>query len=167
MVEDTEGDWFAVVDAAQDPKLRGLIEKSSKWVCLFAGDVPDVLAAAAPHLVKLVPGEPLFEAWKTDGQGKNWGIMCRSHRPLEILRKHFRRFLQVKMPDGTVGLFRFYDPRVFNTYMRAATPEERGPWFEGIGLFSVEDADSKATHSYVLAGGQLLDNGRPVAVVAA
>lgn len=164
---ETEGDWFAVVDAARDPRLRGLIEQSSKWVCLFAGDVPPVLAAASPHLVKLAPGEPLFEVWKAEGQGKSWGVMLRSDRPLEVLRKHFRQFLQAKMPDGTVVLFRYYDPRVFNAYIRAATPEERAPWFDGVTLFSVEDKDPKAHHGYTLSGGELFDNGKPVAAVAA
>lgn len=159
-----ENDWYAVIDAARDPKLRGLIEQCSSWVCLFAGNVPDVLAAAAPHLVKLVPGEPLFEAWKTDGRGQNWGIMCRSPRPIDVLRRHFRQFLQAKKPDGMVILFRYYDPRVFNVYIRGATPEEQAPWFEGITLYSVEDKD--VTHAYAWRDGGLFDNGKPVVVAA-
>ena len=159
-----DGDWYAVVDAAQDPTLRGLIMQGSSWACLFAGNLPPVLAATAPHLVKLIPGEPLFEAWKTRGQGQNWGIMCRSARPIEVLRRHFRQFLQVRMPDGMVVLFRFYDPRVFNTYIRAATPEEQMPWFEGIGVYTVEDKDG--AHGYAWQDGQLLDNGKPVRMAA-
>ncbi len=159
-----EGDWYAVVDAAQDPTLRGLIMQGSAWVCLLAGDVPPVLAAAAPHLVKLIPGEPLFEAWKMRGQGQNWGIMCQSVRSIEVMRKHFRQFLQAKMPDGMVVLFRFYDPRVFNTYIRNATPEEQMPWFEGIGVYTVEDKDG--AHGYAWQDGRLTDNGKPVMVAA-
>lgn len=161
------GQWYAVVDAAQDPRLRGLIARSSSWVCLFAGNVPEALASASPHLVRLTPGEPLFEAWKTEGRGSNWGIMCLSPQPLEALRRHFRQFLRVKLPDGTVALFRYYDPRVFNTFIRAATPEERAPWFDGILSFSVEDADPGVTHGYSLSGERLLDNGKPVLGVAA
>ncbi len=157
-------DWYAVVDAAQDDKLHGLIKQSSSYVCLFAGKVPDVLAAASPHLVKMVPGEPLFEAWKTEGRGRNWGIMCQSPRPIEVLRRHFRQFLQVKKPDGMMVLFRYFDPRVFNVYVRNATPEEQAPWFEGITLYSVEDKDT--THGYSWGGGRLLDNGKPVTVAA-
>ena len=157
------GDWYAVVDAAQDPKLRGLILRSSSHVCLFAGNVPEVLAAASPHLVKMVPGEPLFEAWKTEGRGCNWGIMCLSQRPIEVLRRHFRQFLQAKKPDGMVVLFRYYDPRVFNVYIRNATPEEQAPWFESISLFSVEDKGETRSYSW---DGRLLDNGKPVTVAA-
>ncbi len=164
MAEGGEGDWFAVVDAASDPKLHGLITASSAWVCLFAGQVPEVLAAASPHLVKLIPGEPLFEAWKAEGRGKNWGVMLRSPRTIEALRRHFRQFLQAKMPDGRVVMFRYFDPRVFNVYIRAATPDEQMPWFEGISLFSVEDKD--VTHAYAWRDGQLFDNNKPVAVAA-
>ena len=158
------GDWYAVVDAAQNPELHGLILQSSSQVCLFSGNVPDVLAAASPHLVKLIAGEPLFEAWKTQGRGQNWGIMCRSPRPIEAMRRHFRQFLQAKMPDGMMVMFRFYDPRVFNTYICAATPQEQMPWFEGISLYSVEDGAT--THGYAWQGGCLTDNGKPVAVPA-
>ncbi len=160
-----QGDWYAVVDAAQNPKLYGLILRASAQVCLLAGNVPEVLAAASPFLVKLIPGEALFEAWKAEGQGKNWGIMCRSTRPIEALRRHFRQFLQAKLPDGSMVMFRFYDPRVFNTYIRSATPQEQMPWFEGIGLYSVEDP--AGAHGYAWQNGQLTDNGKPVQAVSA
>lgn len=157
-----DSDWFAVVDAAQDPNLHTLIMRSRGKVCLFSGKVPPVLAAASPWLVRLRPGEPLLEAWRSEGQGRNWGIMCRSPNTLEQMRRHFRKFLQAMLPDGTTALFRFYDPRVFNTYIRACTPDERRPWFDGLTLFAVEGARPGTLHNYILRDDRLYDADMPV-----
>ena len=160
--DDDPGDWFAVVDTAQDPILHSLVLRARGHTCLFSGNLPPVLAMASPWLVRLRPEEPLLEAWKEGGRGKNWGIMCRSHRTLSDLRKHFRQFLQAQMPDSRIVMFRFYDPRVFNTYIRAATPEERRPWFEGLGLFAVEGETPDILHNYNLRGDILFDADSPV-----
>ena len=88
--------------------------------------------------------------------------MVLSDLPLERLQRHFRRFLQAKLPDGMIVLFRFYAPRVFNTYIRAASPEERGPWFEGVMQFSVEGAGGTAMHHYCLQNGRLYDGTQPI-----
>lgn len=162
MSEDVESDWFAVIDTAQDSKLHGLVTRSRGHVCLFSGHLAPVLAAAAPWLVRLSPDEPLLDAWKSEGRGHNWGIMCRSGRTLGEMRKHFRQFLQAKLPDGRIALFRFYDPRVFNTYIRAATPDERRPWFEALELFAVEGATPETMHNYSLRGEVLYDSDTAV-----
>ena len=88
--------------------------------------------------------------------------MVDSIPPIERLQRHFRRFLQAKLPDGMIVLFRFYDPRVFNTYIRAATPEERAPWFDGVEQFSVEGAGGTATHHYRLLDGGLFDGANRI-----
>lgn len=157
-----DSDWFAVIDTAQDPNLHTLVMRSRGKVCLFSGNVPPVLAAASPWLVRLRPGEPLLETWKSEGRGRNWGIMCRSQASLEQMRKHFRKFLQAMLPDGTVALFRFYDPRVFNTYIRTCTPDERRPWFDQLALFAVEGARPDILHNYTLRGDRLYDADTPI-----
>jgi len=162
MTDNDDSDWFAVIDTAQDPRLHELVTRSQSHVCLFSGQLPPVLAAASPWLVRLRPEEPLLEAWKTEGRGMNWGIMCRSGRTLGEMRKHFRQFLQAKLPDGRIVLFRFYDPRVFNTYIRAAQPEERRPWFEALELFAIEGATPETMHNYTLRGDVLYDAGAAI-----
>ncbi len=157
MTEADDSDWFAVIDAAQDPALHGLVTRSRSHTCLFSGELAPVLAAASPWLVRLRPGEALLENWKTKGRGKNWGIMCRSDRTLPELRKHFRKFLRARLDNGRYALFRFYDPRVFNVYIRAATPEERQPWFEALSLFAIEGAAPDILHNYTLRGNRLFD----------
>jgi Domain of unknown function (DUF4123) len=81
---------------------------------------------------------------------------------MDRLHRHLRRFLQAKLPDGMIVLFRYYDPRVFNTYIRAATPQERAPWFEGVQQFSVESAGGTAMHHYRLVEGGLFDGANRI-----
>lgn len=155
--------WYAVIDCAHDPRLIGLVQSCREHLCLFKGRNldPDMLTAA-PWLVRIDPAEPLLGVWQQHGHGASWGLMVLSDLPIERLQRHFRRFLQAKLPDGMIVLFRFYDPRVFNTYIRAATPEERAPWFDGVEQFSVEGAGGTATHHYRLLDGGLYDGANRI-----
>jgi len=117
-----------------------------------------MLAAASPYLVRIDEDSPLMAAWTDRGAGRNWGILCESAMEFASLRRHFKKFLNARLPDGTVALFRFYDPRVFNTYIRACTADEAAPWFNGVTRYSVEDEDG-TVHEYRLRGGVLFDEG--------
>lgn len=154
----SEARWVALIDCAQDPRLVDLVRSCQGALCLFKGrDLDPRLASGAPWLVPIDPAEPLLATWQQHGHGLSWGLMVLSDLPLAQLQRHFRRFLQAKLPDGTVALFRFYDPRVFNTYIRAAQPDERAPWFEGVAQYSVEGAGGAQMHHYRLDGGRLHD----------
>jgi hypothetical protein len=97
------------------------------------------------------------------GDGRNWGLQFRSALPIDRLRLHFKKFLTARLPGGERILFRFYDPRVFRTYMRAASAEERRPWFEGVSLYSVEGEQPGGRHVFSLIGGRLYDSAKAVA----
>lgn len=158
MSDPAPGDpWFALIDTAQDPQLYPLVLRAEAQQCLIAGDVAPVLAETLPYLVQLDPEGPVLQTWRERGMGCNWGILLRSALPIDALRLHFKKFLQAKLPDGTIALFRYYDPRVFRTYLRAATPEERAPWFAGVSLYSVEGATPGEIHNFHLSGGRLHD----------
>jgi hypothetical protein len=149
--------WYAVVDTARDPALYELVCQSQSRQCLIGGKLPEPLAAAAPYLVRLQPDEPLTKAWQGPGAGQSWGIMLRSPLSIDPLRVHLKKFLQAKLPDGRVVLFRFYDPRVFRTYIRAALAEERAPWFKGVTVYAVEAETNGQFHNFNLQGGVLHD----------
>jgi len=152
--------WYALIDAAQDASLRPLAMRCDKAECLFSGELDPALAAAAPHLVRIDEGSPLMAAWQERGAGRNWGILCQSDVEFDALRRHFKKFLNARLPDGTVALFRFYDPRVFNTYISACTPKEAAPWFRGVRRYSVE-GEGGAVHDYRLRDGRVCDGDRP------
>ncbi len=148
--------WFAIIDGAQDERLKPLVEQCRESECMYAGDLDSDVAAVAPWIVRISDQDPLLPIWQEHGRGKFWGIMLESDLPMKDLRRQFRRNLQAKLPDGTIALFRFYDPRVFNTYIRAASPEERAPWFDGVSQYAVEGEDG-VTHQYRLSQGRLMD----------
>jgi Domain of unknown function (DUF4123) len=129
---------------------------------MIGGDVAPVLAATLPYIVRLQNDEPLAVAWREAGAGQSWGILLQSPQTLEQMRLHFKKFINAKLPDGTIALFRFYDPRVFRTYIRAATPEERAPWFKGVERYSVESAEAGRYHDFRLVSDHLYDGSVPV-----
>ncbi len=150
--------WYAIIDGARDPRLADLVRSCASHLCLFkARDLDPALQMVAPWLVRIDPTEPLLATWQQHGHAASWGLMALSALPIEQLQRHFRRFLQAKLPDGTIALFRFYDPRVFNTYVRAMTPEERAPWFGDVLQYSVEAEGGTAMHHYRLVDGRLHD----------
>lgn len=155
--------WYAVIDCAQDSRLEGLVKLAQEHVCLFKGDVDPQVLNVAPWLAKLSEGEPVLPTWQAHGRGLNWGIMILSSLPLEQLRTHCRRFLQANLPDGRSVLFRYYDPRVFRTYIEAATIEERERWFaSGVDRYAVERANGDGLHEYWLENGRLFDGDRQI-----
>ncbi|MDW6025440.1 DUF4123 domain-containing protein [Mesorhizobium sp. BAC0120] len=148
---------YAVIDTARDARLYGLVMQASDQACLFGGELAEPLNRAAPYLVDLKSREPLFNSWRDEGRGQSWGIMARSAMPLGELRRHFRRFMVAKLPDGMVAQFRFYDPRVFGPYLSSCTPEELAPWFEGVSAYLVENREAGGFHEFTLREGQLHD----------
>ena len=151
------GAWYAIIDCAQDSRLLPLVKQCSERECLYAGDLNPDLEATAPWIVRINDRDPLLSTWQTHGRGLNWGIMCEATLQMADLRRHFRKFLQAKLPDGMIVLFRFFDPRVFNTYIRALAPDERAPWFQNISQYAVEGADPQVMHQYRLSNGSLVD----------
>jgi hypothetical protein len=97
--------------------------------CLLAGRVDPALIGSAPHIVRLDEGSALTARFRAEGWHRNWGIVCASPTKLLEVRRALRAFLQMRLPDGRPGLFRFYDPRVFVPHMDSRRPEERRVWF--------------------------------------
>lgn len=162
MAADPAGHWYALVDTAQNPALIDKVRACRSHACLISGELDPVLAAALPWLVALNASEPLTTAWRSEGEGHNWGILMQSTLRLDELKRHFKKFLNAMLPDGQTVLFRFYDPRVFRTYIRAATPDECAPWFKGIIRYSVESESPGHYHDFTLRDGVLYDGASPV-----
>lgn len=154
--------WFALIDTAQDKRLYPLVQQCAVRTCLLSGNLEPVLAAASPWLVAIDEREQLLEIWQTHGAGRSWGILLESPMGLDQVRKHVRKFLQAMLPDGTIAMFRFFDPRVFLTYLPGAPPEQQAAWFDGVVTqYAVEGQDG-AQHSFRWRRGQLFDGDRPV-----
>lgn len=141
MADQPETRWYAIVDTAQDDRLYDYVQLCAEYQCLISGKVPYELAVALPYLVHLGEGEPLTEAWKREGAGKHWGITFESAASIDELRLHFKKLLNVRLPDGTVALFRFYDPRVFRNIVQAENEQTLSTWFLLVRRYSIEGDD--------------------------
>jgi len=155
--------WFALVDCARDARLYGLVERCSQKACLYSGDYDDETRKALPYLVEVKQDEPLAETWRQYESGQFWGLLCNTERSLAELRRHFRKFTTARLPGGEVVMFRFWDPRVFDTFTAAATPEEIGPMFEGLAGFVGDPGGGRRRYEWQ---GRLLINGKPVPAAA-
>lgn len=132
-LQGVEGTLYGLFDAARDPRILELIHEHAaiadlpedrrvppppdrthecECISLYIGRIREQMAHVGPWLVRLPKGCPLLPALVNEGWGKAWGYYLTSDRTLYELRKHFRRFLLVTIPDGRIVWFRFADPSV-------------------------------------------------------
>ncbi|UQS17710.1 DUF4123 domain-containing protein [Pseudomonas sp. HS6] len=123
---------YWLVDGAQDPAISHRIRHGSlKFWSLYSGQLTPRLRAAAPYLVQLVPGHPQTLELLARGWGRAWGILLSVPVSLTMakLRRHLKKHLQVRTEDGTLLMFRFYDPRVLSIYLPTCTQKELAAFF--------------------------------------
>ncbi len=131
----------AVVDAARDPRIIGLLDTTGlERCCLFAGTLTPSLRAAAPHLVHLAPEARFTREFLQHGWGHSWGVLTIAPPDvtLPLLRRHLRTLLRVHDDTGRTLLFRFYDPRVLRAYLPTCTSEEAQAVFGPVHRFACE-----------------------------
>ena len=143
---------YAILDAARNESIYPTLTTSqSNYCCLYRGEIPRVLAQAAPYLVHLMPDEP-FTSWLiSEGWGDSWGIFLTSAENLETLRRHFRRFLMVQDETGQSIYFRYYDPRVLRVYLPTCNAGELLTIFGPVGSFLVEGEEENTMLEYSCA----------------
>jgi pSer/pThr/pTyr-binding forkhead associated (FHA) protein len=144
---------YAVLDAALEPDvLKVLFESKEQYLSLYEGPQGAQLTHFAPYVVRLPKESSLLEILVEKGWGKSWGIFLTCAEPLERLRKHFRQFLMVKMPDGKQAYFRFYDPRVLRVYLPTCTADETRQFFGPIKHYLMEDEKPDKLLQFANAG---------------
>lgn len=139
-----ESRMFALVDSARDPEVYpSLLEPGLELRCLFAGDLPPVLASAAPYLVELDPDSVFVDVLR-EHWGDAWGVLFRARADIEALRRHFRKLNVVRGPDGQRLFFRYYDPRVLRVYLPTCTADELRQVFGPVDEWIVEGESGEA-----------------------
>lgn len=130
---------YAVLDGASVPDLPlKLHEMKPENICLYRGELPPDMLYVAPYLVRLLPGADFTNWILTECWGKHWGIFAQSSTTLTEMRKHFRSMLTVYDENGKPLLFRFYDPRVFLTYIPTCNTEELETFFGKVDYYFAE-----------------------------
>jgi hypothetical protein len=142
---------YAVLDGASVPDLPNkLFEMQPRNVCLYRGELSADMVYVAPYLVHLFPGDAFAKWLLAECWGKHWGIFAQSALTLVSMRTHFRSLLTVYDESGNPLLFRFYDPRVFLTYISTCNGDELKSFFGMVsGYFAeTEDAESLLRYKY-------------------
>ncbi|WAC21840.1 DUF4123 domain-containing protein [Luteolibacter sp. SL250] len=130
----TEGDpnlaTYTIIDgAACEGLLDRLDEFKPEYCCLYAGELEEDIEEVAPYLIQLEHDHP-FTLWLLENiKAKPWGIFCKAPSTLREMRKHFRKFLIVKGPEGNNLYFRFYDPRVLPTFIKSCEGEQKSQFY--------------------------------------
>ncbi len=130
---------FMLLDAARDERVLPLLRRSRlDYRCLFLGELAPELARVAPYLVHLGRRSLATREILRLGWGQSWGVFLHSDRILQDLRRHFRRFLQVKDESGKRFFFRYYDPRVLRAYLPTCEKNELDYVFGPVQMYLVE-----------------------------
>jgi len=135
---------YAVLDAASIPESTSLMKGlKHQHCCLFSGDLAGGVAEAAPYLTHLAPDDALTNMAFGNGWGNAWGIYALIPKQVEFqtVRRHFRKFLMVRSPEGEPIYFRYYDPRVFRVYLPTCTAEEGAYVFGPVQYYFMESEE--------------------------
>jgi hypothetical protein len=135
---------YALLDASREPSvLKVILESKEEHQSLYEGPQGAQLAHFAPYLVRVPAKSSLLVTLAQQAWSKSWGVFVTSDTPLKELRTHFRRFLTVKLPDGSQVYFRYYDPRVLRLFLPTCYPEETTQFFGPVKHFLMEAEDPK------------------------
>lgn len=141
--------FYALLDTARDNEILPLLcESGCEYECLYGGTLAATMSDYAPYLVAVLNTSPFLRTLIQRGWGESWGIFLTTDVELNVLRRHLRRFLSVKLPDGRQVLFRFYDPRVLRTFLPTCNGEELQRFFGPIDAYYLESGTGDAVISY-------------------
>ncbi|RYD38876.1 MAG: DUF4123 domain-containing protein, partial [Verrucomicrobiaceae bacterium] len=127
---------YAIIDgAACEGLLDRLDEFQPEFCCLYAGELEEDVEEVAPYLIRLEHDHP-YTLWLLENiKSKPWGIFCKAPSTLREMRKHFRKFLIVKGPEGKNLYFRYYDPRVLPTFLPTCEQGQRAEFFGPVNSY--------------------------------
>jgi hypothetical protein len=137
-------DMWMIVDGARDRRVfSSLLSSYLQYSCLYAGDLPHQMEAAAPYLVQLEFEDRYTRKLIDEAWGNSWGVFLRCNETMDRLRRHLRQFLRVQDWRGRFMLFRYYDPRVLRVYLPTCNNEEMRTVFGPIKSFYMEDENAE------------------------
>ncbi len=140
---------YAVLDAAKIPLLHDRLQEAGlPYCCLFDGRAYAQMHSVAPYVVQLDPAHKLTrQLFTKSGQasdlwGHEAGIFVRAHRPLDDVRRHFRRLVRMQDDAGKWYYFRFWEPQIAQAFW-AAFPDDAAEvaWRYGAVIASVTYQD--------------------------
>jgi hypothetical protein len=149
---------YAVVDCARDDHLYPIVcgFGPQDATCLFSGDQPRELEKVSPYLVRLTYQDQATRALLLDYWGDSAFIVVHSLDSIDVTRRHLKTFLQARMPDGEVTLFRFYDPRVMRVFLPTCDAAQLEQIFGNLLAILTEDETGDHVVSWSVSSGYRL-----------
>lgn len=117
--------WYGVFDACDSPWVPGLAAMlgAERAVCLYDGEAADDFWDTAPYVMKA--DVALLDEVRSKLWQEPWGWFFQTDADLATVKRHLKRFVFVRDPDGERLYFRFYDPRVVEPFLRFCSAAER------------------------------------------
>lgn len=138
---------FCLLDAAHGRDVFEIIQaEKAKTIptriqCLYDGASAGELAAHAPYLVEFSRGSALLDCLLDKGWGESWASYLTTRSSFEELRRHFRKFLLVRLDNNEEAYFRFYDPRVLSEFLPTCNEAELAEFFGPVEAWFVEQKE--------------------------
>lgn len=148
---------FTILDGASVPDLPKVLRSFKvEHICLYRGAVAPDMAEVAPYLCSLKRDSLFLKYLLSEGWGMHWGMFGTSDADLQALAVHFGRFLKICDDSGKELYFRFYDPRVWRTFLPTCSAEELQQFFGPVLAYFVEDNEPKTVTRLMLRQQTLL-----------
>lgn len=156
MAEPPRPALYALLDMARAPHLYAPVtelERQGAALCLFEGTIAEPVRRAAPFIVDIARASDLMGRWAAEGAGQSWGVLMEVKLPLVAARRHVRRFLQVRLPDGAGPvMMRLWDPRVLGPVL-AQADAAHGAKLLPAGIAFLVERDAASVMRYEAADG--------------
>lgn len=91
----------------------------------------------------LVRATPEVVGWILNSLStERWGIFVVSHLDLQVLAKHYQKFVIARGPDGNPYFLRFHDASVLEVLLKTWGPKEKAVFFSPTVAFGLPDLDT-------------------------
>lgn len=89
-----------------------------EYYALYMGTHLESAVEVSPCLLRIYKERPEFLDWYLkEGASAHQAILLTSPCDLESLALHFRHYLDARLPNREIALFRFYDPGILNAIL--------------------------------------------------
>ena len=144
LFQETKTDLYGIFDGASSPDIYKMILSAKEDSrCLYRGELSEDLQLCAPYLVRLSKPSKIVQQLIRAMFEDNSGIIVRMEAgtDIDLVRRHFRRFLLVQTPEKKTVYFRYYDPRVLRIFLPTCDAEQLLEFFGPIESFVMEDEE--------------------------
>ncbi len=112
------GAVYLLLDGARIDDIHAFIYRTDQnpaYVPLYRGTYFESVLEVSPCLARADGWDAPLLRWALDkGLAEGKAMLLVADMELEALAEHFQNFLEVRLPNLNIVLFRFYDPVVFN-----------------------------------------------------